>query len=212
MPASKLILSFLWRFVLIYAILIAPWPGWNETYSAGFRAAGNAIFGSHEGQRLLYFEPTLQTQGLASIDTRIVLANRDQADSSGKGPGRYLGIEPRSVGWTPTALIIALIVSTPLPWSRRLWGLLWGLAIINLFVVVSVWVYIWNESTEVSLVALSPFEKEIADALQYTLVTQLGISFTFPILVWALVLFRREDFAGVAAFGKSPRKQTPRTA
>ena len=53
--------------------------------------------------------------------------------------------------------------------------------------------YIWNESTTVSLVTLSPFWKEIADALEYTLVTQMGISFSIPVLVWIAVLFRRQD-------------------
>ena len=34
---------------------------------------------------------------------------------------------------------------------------------------------------------------EIADALEYTLVTQMGISFSIPVLVWIAVLFRRQD-------------------
>ncbi|HEV3063698.1 MAG TPA: hypothetical protein VGX93_00095 [Chthoniobacterales bacterium] len=35
--------------------------------------------------------------------------------------------------------------------------------------------------------------KEIADALEYTLVMQMGISFSIPVLVWIAVLFRRQD-------------------
>ena len=193
MLLRKLILGFLLRFAVLYGLLIAPWPGWNDFYSEGFREVGNAVFGSNEGNRLLYFEAHRQTQGLASMDTRIVLANRSLADSTGKGPARMLGIDPRSIGWTPTALTMALIIATPISWYRRIWALAGGLILINLFILFSVWSYIWNSSTEVSLVTLSPFWKEVADSLQYTLVTQLGVSFTAPLLIWILVTFSRKD-------------------
>ncbi len=193
MPPRKLILGFLLRFGLIYGLLIAPWPGWSELYSEGFRAVGNAVFGSSEGQRLLYFEAHRETRGLASLDTRIVRGNRALADSTGKGTGQMLGIDPRSIGWTPTALTIAFIAATPIPSRRKVGALIWGLLWIHAFILFSVWVYIWNSSTEVSLVTLSPFWKEFADNLQYTLITQMGVSFSVPVLIWILVCFRRED-------------------
>ncbi len=193
MLPRKLILRFLLRFALIYGLLIAPWPGWSELYSEGFRAVGNAVFGGSEGQRLLYFEAHRETRGFASLDTRIVLANRTQAYSSGNASAKMLGIDPRSIGWTPTALTIAFIAATPIPWRRKTGALIWGLIWIHAFILFSVWVYIWNNSTEVSLVTLSPFWKEIADDLQYTLVTQMGVSFSVPVLIWILVCFRRED-------------------
>ena len=98
-----------------------------------------------------------------------------------------------ALGWLPTALTVALIVATPVPRRRRCWALLWGMLLIHSFVLFSVAVYIWNESTTVSLVTLSPFWKEIADALEYTLVTQMGVSFSIPVLIWIAVLFRRQD-------------------
>ena len=192
MPLRSLILGFLIRFVLIFGLLILPWPGWNDLYSQAFRAVGNTIFGSNEGNRILYFEAHRQTRGVASLDTRIVLGNRNLVDSSGNGPVSYLGLDPRSIGWTPTAFTVALIAATPIPWRRRIWALFWGLILINLFILFSIWVYIWNSSTEVSLITLSPIWKQIADALQYTLITQMGISFTVPVLIWILVTFQQQ--------------------
>jgi hypothetical protein len=193
MPLRRLILGFLIWFVLIFGLLILPWPGWNEIYGYGFRAVGNAVFARDGEKRVLYFEAHRQTRGLSAIDTRITIGNRDLVDSSGKGLAAMLGLDTRSIGWLPTALTIALIVATPIPWQRRAWSLMLGLLLIHAFILFSVAIYIWNESTAVSLVTLSPFWKQIADALEYTLVTQMGISFTVPVLIWIAVLFRRED-------------------
>jgi len=193
MPLRSLILGFLIPFVLVFGLLILPWPGWNELYGQGFRAIGNVVFAGDGEKRVLYFEAHRQTKGFSAVDTRITIGNRDLVDSTGKGLAAMLGLDTRSVGWIPTALTIALIMATPIPWRRRIWALLWGLILINGFILFSVAIYIWNESTTVSLVTLSPFWKQVADGLEYTLVAQMGISFSVPVLIWIAVLFRSED-------------------
>jgi hypothetical protein len=189
----SLILGFLIRFVVVFGLLIFPSPTWNKLYGRGFRAVGNAVFARDDEKCVLYFEGHRQSQGFSAVDTRIMIGNRHLVDSNGKGLGALLVLNTRSVGWLPTALTAALIVATPVPWRRRCWALLWGMLLIHSFVLFSVAAYIWNESTTVSLVTLSPFWKEIADALEYTLVTQMGISFSIPVLIWIAVLFRRQD-------------------
>jgi hypothetical protein len=203
MQLRSLIPGFLIRFVLFFGLLILPWPGWNELYGQGFRAIGNAIFARDGEKCVLYLAAHRQTQGFSALDTRITIGNRELVDSAGKGPATMLGIDTRSIGWIPTALTITLIVATPIPWQRRLWALVLGFILIQGFIAFSIWVYIWNESTNVSLVTLSPFWKQIADGLQYTLVTQMGISFTVPVLVWISVTFQRGDTAdkSISLFG-----------
>jgi hypothetical protein len=186
----SLILGFLIRFVVVFGLLIFPSPTWNKLYGRGFRAVGNAVFARDDEKCVLYFEGHRQSQGFSAVDTRIMIGNRHLVDSNGKGLGALLVLNTRSVGWLPTALTVALIVATPVPWRRRCWALLWGMLLIHSFVLFSVAVYIWNESTTVSLVTLSPFWKEITE---YTLVTQMGISFSIPVLIWIAVLFRRQD-------------------
>ena len=193
MSLRNLILGFLIRFVLVFGLLILPWPEWNELYGQGFRAIGNGIFAQDGKKWVLYFEAHRQTQGFSALDTRITIGNRSLIDNNGKGPATILGLDTRSIGWIPTALVIALIVATPIPLRRRILALLCGLLLIHAFILLSVAAYIWNESTNVFLVALSPFWKQIADAFQYTLVTQMGISFTMPVLIWILVTFQEYD-------------------
>jgi hypothetical protein len=193
MPLSKLILGFLIRFIVIYGLLIYPWPGWRELYGEGFRDVGNAIYDREGEKRIVHFEAHEETKGFAAIDTRIVLGNRDLVNEDGTHPTSLLGFDSRSICWLPTALTMTFILATPIPWRRRAWALLWGMVLIHLFLWFSVACYIWNESTGVSLITLSPFWKQISSGLEYILILQMGASFSVPLVIWILVTFREED-------------------
>ena len=130
MPFRNQILGFLIRFVVVFGLLIFPSPAWNELYGKGFRAVGNAVFARDDEKCVLYFEGHRQTQGFSAVDTRINIGNRHLVDNNGKGPAAFLVLNTRSVGWLPTALTVALIVATPVPWWRRCWAL-WGVLLIN---------------------------------------------------------------------------------
>lgn len=67
-----------------------------------------------------------------------------------------------------------MILATPVPWKRRGWALLWGLLLVHVFMVLSVACYIWNQSTDLGLLVLTPFWKTIVGSMKETLITQLG--------------------------------------
>ena len=180
-------------FIVIFGLLVFPWPGWNEIYGGYFRALGQAAFTREDGQRIVRFHPTHMQHGFSSLETEMALGNRALADSTGKGPGEVVTLDTRSIGWLPTALTIALILATPVPLRQRAWALLWGLLLIHAFILFSLQVWIWDYSSSVSLFKLSPFWQTFMDDLQYTLLQQLGASFSVPILIWILVTIRRED-------------------
>jgi len=190
-PIARLLLGF----TLLYGLLIAPWPGWNDAYGGYFRALGRASFPDSGGRRLIRFEAA--HTGQTSIDTSITIANRDKADAKGHIPAEVLGLDTRSVGWVPTALILALTAASPVPWRRRLWALAWGLLLVHLFILLSVSCYIWDESADLALTTISPFWKVVADGLVETLITQLGVSFVAPALIWVIVTFRVRDFRAI---------------
>jgi hypothetical protein len=194
------------RFIVIFGLLVLPWPGWNAIYGSYFRALGQAVFSRPDDQRVVLFEPHQMQHGFSSLDTQMTLGNRALADSSGKGRAEIVDLDSRSMGWMPTALTMALILATPVPWRQRAWALLWGLLLIHAFILFTLQVCLWDESSAVSLIELSPFWQLIVDELQYTLITQLGASFSVPILIWILVTIRRENL--FAAFGdKQPAKK-----
>ncbi len=187
------IVGFFCRFAIIFGLLIVPWPGWNELYGQYFRALGQMAFTRDGDKRVVLFEQHELTHGFSSLHTRMTLGNRDLMDSHGNGRAEFLDLDTRSIGWVPTALTIALILATPISWRRRVWALVGGLLLIHCFILFSIQAWIWDESPDLSLTTLSPFWKEIADDLSYTLVTQLGASFSVPVLIWIIVTYRRDD-------------------
>ena len=150
--------------------------------------------------------------GFSSLDTQMTLGNRALVDSSGKGRGEIIGMDTISLGWMPTALTMALILTTPLPWRQRGWALLWGLLLIHAFILFSLQVWIWDESSSISLIKFSPFWQWVMDELQYTLITQMGASFSVPILIWILVAIRREDLFNLVDGNKPTPKTNTRLA
>ena len=182
------IARFLFCFALYFGVLIVPWPGWNAFYGDYFRAIGRAVFPEGSGRWIIRFEAA---RGLRPpLETAITVANREQVRADGRGPAKTLGLDTRSVGWVPTALTLALILASPVPWKRRGRALLWGLTLVHIFIFLSVGCYIWNESASLGLANIPAFWKPVADGLEETLVTQLGASFVMPALIWLVVTFR----------------------
>jgi hypothetical protein len=192
MPPRKLILGCLGRFALVYGLLIAPWPGFNATYGRYFRALGELTFARENSRELVHFE-AVPAEARHVLDTRIVLADRARLDTRGVGPMRYLELDSRGVGWVPTAMTIALVLATPVPWWRRGRALFGSLLAAHGFILFSVAAYIWNASAGISLITFSPFWKQMAEGLEETLITQMGASFVGPVLIWVLVTVRAQD-------------------
>jgi len=188
MLQSKPITVFLVQFTLIFLILAVPWPGWNKAYGVYFRALGRTIF-TDSPVRELNFE-TAEENGKPQEYTRIVIVNRARMHADGSGPVQNLDLEASGF-WRPTALLVALILSTSIPWRRRLWALFFGLFWIHLILILFLGFCIWNESTEIGLVALSPFMKLFCNGFKEALLAQFSI--TIPVTVWVLVAFHRGD-------------------
>ena len=192
MLPRKYVGGFLWRFILVYGLLIVPWPGFNEAYGRYFRALGQMVFPQERGARFVRFE-AVPAELRRGLDTRIALANPAQLDGQGSGPVRYLELDTRGIGWVPTALLLALVLATPVPWRRRVWAFFFGVIAIHGFILFSVAVYLWNNSTDLGLLTLTPFWKQTTDGLEETLITQMGAGFVVPVLLWIVVTLRRQD-------------------
>lgn len=202
---------FLCKFVVLYTLLVLPWPGWEGIYGSFFRGLARPVFGSVRGERELTFERLGEPPHPGY--TRIEIVNRRLMHADGSGPVRNLDLDPLGFGWKPTALVLALVAATPIAWRRRWRALLWGFACIQVIVLCFLAFRIWYESAEVALVTFTPFWKNAADGFndlviwQYTLV--------FPVVVWIFVTFRGEDlmgtigrsFFGPASGGNGPRKE-----
>jgi hypothetical protein len=195
-PEFKPVIRFLCWFAPIYALLLIPWPGSRDLYGTYLRSVARLVLTENNGRRIVRFEGVPKAKRNRTLDTRITVANREQLDANGSGPAVMLDLDSHGIGWVPTALLIALVLATPVPWRRRFRALAWGLLAVHVLILFSIQVYIWNQSDSSSglfLIELSPFWKTILSGLEETLITQLGASFVVPILIWILTTFRAED-------------------
>jgi hypothetical protein len=177
------------RFVALYAILLVPWAVVNQPASAYLRALGDSIYGRIGERRELDFESASTTERPYGL--RVVIVNRSLMDSAGSGPVRNLDLDAAGLLARPMALIIALIACTPASWKRRLTALLWCMVWEQIIVLCFLGFCIWTESSELSLVTLTPFWKRLAMDAREMLVAQLGLG--IPIFLWIVVMFRRGD-------------------
>jgi hypothetical protein len=182
---------FFLRFMVVFGLLIAPWPGWNGIYAHYFQALGQMAFNPGESKRVVEFKPN--TGEFPQLDTQVTLGNLALADSSGRALVKRTEIDTRSIGWVPTALTGALVAATPIPWRRRLTALFAVLVLIHLFIFFTLQIWVWNNSSDVSLLSLSTFWQSVTDEMNYALLNQLGASFSVPVVIWILVTFRRKD-------------------
>jgi hypothetical protein len=195
-PDFKPLVRFFCSFALLYTLLISPWPESREIYSRCFCSFARAVFRESSGNRILRFDTVPANQRNRTLDARITIANRTQLDANGSGHAVMLDLDSRGIGWVPTAMLVALVLATPVSWPRRLQALFWGLLAVHAFILVSIEVYILNQSDAsngLNLVEFSPFWKTVVNGLEETLVTQLGASFIFPLFIWILTTFRAED-------------------
>lgn len=192
MISAKGILRFLVTFAVIFTVLMLPWLGLAEGYMAVFRTVGAWCFTRDEGQREVTFLES-PDKSVRPTFARIEIANRSRLKLDGSGPVRNLDFDVRGLGWKPTALLIALVLATPLPWKRRLTALCWGLLWVQLVVMIFLAFAIWNESSEIGLVTMSPFWKNLASQWQHNFIALFSLA--SPFMVWALVTFRTADMA-----------------
>lgn len=187
-------LRFVVWFAFWYAVLLFLWPITGQAYCSAFRAIGTLVYGSNDRSKEIAFESF--PQGYHSHYTRVVIVNPAMMKPDGSGPVRNLDLDTRAFGWMPLALLLALILATPLPWERRRWALLWGFICQQGFVILALGYCIWNESSEIGMVSLSAASKEAAMAVRSMLAGQLMMA--VPILIWILVTFRKGDFQKIA--------------
>jgi hypothetical protein len=169
------ILWFLLRFLVVFGVLVAPWPGWNGLYAQYFQSLGQVAFSLGDANRVVDFKPA--TGQYPGLDTQVTLGNRALADSSGKALVQRAEIDSRSIGWVPTALTLGL----------------GGWVLVHLFIFFTLQAWVWNNSSDVSLLALPAFWQRVVGELNYALLNQIGASFSVPVIIWILVTFRRQD-------------------
>ncbi len=61
---KKPLIGFLFRFLLIYAVLLVPWTGIAESYAQLFRTVGESLFGTFGSKGVVRFLPLTETESV----------------------------------------------------------------------------------------------------------------------------------------------------
>ena len=189
MPPLKLIAGFMGRFAVLFVLFVAPWPGTARLESECLRGMATHIFGGTQGNREISFEalPDHPEQ------TRAVIVNRGLLNSDGSGPVRNMDLDLDRLVVRPLAVLLALILATPISWRRRGWAVLTGTAVLFVCVFAFLGLSLWVESAEVALADPSQMTKTLALDVRSASLAQAVIG--LPVLIWLIVTIRRGDAA-----------------
>lgn len=183
------------RFLVLYAVLVAPWPGVQNAYALLFRGGGNLVFGSTGSARFVAGD-----SNAGAPDTYIEVRQR-----RGHNWVR-LGVNSREVGYVPTILCAALILATPITWARRPRALLLGMFGVSVFIGLRLAVMVLHASY-LDLQGQPVWHDHFWARTLFAGVIHVGVGSTAsclaPILIWILVTFRRDDIAMILAKPRS---------
>jgi hypothetical protein len=97
----------------------------------------------------------------------------------------------------PTVLFLALLAATPIALRRRAWALAWGLLLIHVWTILQLGVAIIDmfcRAPPPAVFTLGPFWRDALTFFTNTFVKSVLAPFIVPVVVWALVAFRRADW------------------
>lgn len=190
----KPLMAFVCRVLLIYALLMAPWPGLEEAYRHLFSVSNSFLLGSFGSEGIVYFEPILEPTG--RLDTMLTLTNHDQLRRE-DGLFGVAWVSSRYSSYMAIAFVMALILSTPIPTRRQAWALLWGLLLIHGFVIFKLTILIlctYKQHTDISPFVFSPFWANVLDILHTMIANNFNLSLLIPVPIWILVSFRSQEW------------------
>lgn len=194
----------LWKapigFVVAYALLMAPWPGWMEAYGKIYSSTASYLFDSKNPERRVLIRHAAAAAATSkwSQDTSVLLMIRGESVGSRRVKPFSTVRSSRYTGYVPIALVVALVVATPIPWRRRLRALPWAVLLASGFSAAMLWIWIhgWFYGQECISLALTspeyrPRVRMVGSILKMS--TEMGPYYITPILIWVFVSFRRED-------------------
>jgi hypothetical protein len=198
---ARQVAGFGFRAVLLYGLLMVPWPGVIEAYGTFYRVAVQfgAVWAAQETSvRVRRFRPNVPLTATV-MDTVVLHRIPGSEDESLETAMRSLR-SSRSAGYMPTALALALILATPVPWRRRAWALGLGFLLMTAFVSIMPAFQIY-EDFEVErshfLIEKLPWLEAPWRAFLRVL-TRCSLSmvtyYIVPVLLWFGLVFRREDW------------------
>jgi len=197
--------SFAWfvlRALLVYALLMVPWPGLKEAYAAVFRGIGDVAFGrfyvwSDSGVRFIdlrSLKPGDLAPGVPRLPVTDAFDTVMELRTRGAPQVGYLRTSARYVAYLPTALLAALCVTAPCPRRKRGSALLFGLVLVHLFILLRLTLTLlaggFAAEKAYAIFHPGPFWHGVLTRLDGVLADNPTVSYIVPTLIWFVVMYR----------------------
>ncbi len=201
----KGIIRFFCLFLLVFGLLMAPWPRLGRAYTRFYSTGAAFLFGSVGTTGIVRFEPLSDSE----YDLHVTLYNRARQGPDGGIARIQTRHNSRHAGYIYAAFLTALILATPIPWRRKGWTLFWGIILIHGLVASKLALRILHafNNKPLSMFALNPFCKQVLSITHQAFAVNVTFGFIVCVFIWILVSFRRRDWARIQGFCLKEKKK-----
>lgn len=200
MPDPKRLLWFFVRFVVVFGLLVFPWPGFREQFACGLQGELRVFFHltlPRLGVEVRYGDRAIHSAG----DTEIWKSSPATTHHGGQLEVKKLVCDSRSLGWMPHAMMLALCSATPLTWKRWCRVFLSGVIGTHLLVLATFTAGLFSTyADEIS----NSLVRWLVMGAGHILIDNLWISFVGPFLLWIVALV---IFGGAEELYSTPNQQ-----
>ncbi len=220
--------------VVVYTILIIFQPTLHRAYGYWFRGLGDIAFKRVSGVGSVSFidlnsdRVFEQLQAVTPVtvpdtitlpklegekDTLLVLQHRER-------PGK-IGLfrsGSRLMAFIPSALFLALLVATPLPWLRRLAVFGIGFVLLHMFILFRMWLYVAkvgfaDTSKQYHIYEFGDFRMDVLRRTSNVLVDDPTFNYIVPVVIWLITVLaisiwkRRQERVAESTVNFSKRRR-----
>jgi hypothetical protein len=167
--------------------------GTTGFYLPLFHAVGNTFFHRFGSGRIAHFDPLDDPRNM--LDTRVAIGT----DATGTPIYRsQLNINAVREGYAPTAVLVALVLATPIPWPRRWRALAVGLLAVQAFVMLRVVVAVLYGFSRLRvgdqrLLEVGSLGTAVLRRADQVVAGDLHLTYVAPFLIWLVVVVRLRD-------------------
>ena len=202
--APKGIIRFCCLFLLVFGMLMAPWPGLGRAYTTFYRAGAAFLFGSFGSTGIVRFDPVSDS----NHDMNITLYNRARLDPDGDVVAIRTRHSSRHAGYMYGAFLTALILATPIGARRKGWALFWGMILIHGLIAskLALRIFYAFNNRPLSMFVLNSFCRRVLSITHQAFAVNVTFGFIACVFIWILVSFRRRDWVSIASRDRTHRK------
>ena len=191
----KGVVRFLGLFLLVFGLLMAPWPQLGRAYRKFYIAGAVFLLGSIRPTGTVTFEPLSDSE----YDMNVTLYNRARLAPDGNVVAIQTRHSSRHAGYLYVAFLAALILATPVPPRRKAWALFFGIILIHGLITLQLALRILHafHNRPLSMFVMSTFSKRVLSIAHQAFAVNVTFGFVVCVFIWILVSFRRRDWAKI---------------